>query len=289
MFDTFELSRFSGRPLRLFVFRRQGTYWRYASGDRAVEITAGTYAGIYLPAQIQRDEIQQTIESAKDKLKIKFAYLRDPSVPESGQPTTQALGNNWNPFIPSDSVYVTCLATHVGSGDAPQVEWQGVVSQPSFTDVELELICEPGIAISEATNQGPKWQRACWKTVYSTGLRGCNLDPIPLSVTATLAAATGLTLTAAEFAAAPLNLSGGDIAWMRTDGLIERRSIMSHEGSAITILYAGADLDVGTEVVARPGCPQTWVACAARSNTIHYGGAIYKPVKNPQGESMSWG
>lgn len=285
MFDTFELGRFTGRPVRLFRFERQGLVWRYCTAPQDLTIGGVTY----LSAQIDRSEIRQTVERAKDKIQIKFAYLRDPHAPT--YPATQPLGDNWHPYTPSDTIRVICLATHIGDTDPPAVEWMGVVSQPEFGDVELTLTCEPGTAIAMALQQGPKWQVGCWKTVYSTGPRGCGLALDAFQVTATLTAVAGLTLTAAEFASAPLGLAGGWVEWTRADGLLERRSIMTHAGTSIGLLYGAADLAVGLAVVARPTCEQTWAACSARfpDPENHYGGAIYKPVKNPQGDSMSWG
>lgn len=285
MFETFELSRFLGRPVRLFVFSRQGLVWRYCSAPQDLTIGSVTY----LAAQIDRSEIRQTVERAKDKVKITFAYLRDPNA--ATYPATQALGDNWHPYTPSDTMRVTCLSTHIGDTDPPIVEWMGIVSQPEFTDVELTLTCEPGTAIAMALQQGPKWQRGCWKTVYSTGPRGCGLALDAFEVSGVLTAAVGLTLTAAEFAAAPLSLAGGWVEWTRTDGLVERRSIMSHSGTSIGLLYGAADLAAGLSVVARPACEQTWAACSARfpDPENHYGGAIYKPIKNPGDASMSWG
>lgn len=420
MFETFELSRFLGKPIRLFVFTRQSQVWRYCTADRDLLIGGN----IYYAAQIERSEIKQTVERAKDKITIKLAYLRDPNAAE--YPVTQSLGDNWFPFVPSSTVFVTCLATHAGDTDPPAVEWMGQVTQPKFTDVELELTCEPSGGNDRARNQGAKWQRGCWKSVYSTGLRGCNLvaGPIPVAGTltdisgnditatefvaqqrtfvggtatwtanavhtavvtalsgsdatltdvagievgstltwtggsgavtavvddvvtldnvtslaasaevawdapvqysanisgysgttltldevtglavdsvvtahsiplwteATLTGVAGLALTAAEFAAAPYNLAGGALTWIHASGVVERRPIMSHSGDTITVLYGSSDFDIGLDVVVVPGCPRTWTACAARNNTINYGGAIYKPSKNPTEDSMSWG
>lgn len=289
MFDPFELSRFLGRPVRLFRFERQGLVWRYCTAPQDLTIDGVTY----LAAPIDRSEIRQTGERAKDKIEIKLAYLRDPGAPEF--PSTQSLGDNWHPFAPSDTVRVICMAAHIGDLDPPKVEWMGVVTQPAFTDVELTLTCEPGVATDRARNQGPKWQKGCWKTVYSTGPRGCGLALDAFEVPATLTGVDGLTLTAAEFAASPLPLAGGWVEWPRADGLVERRSIMSHDGASIGVLYGAADLAIGTAVVARPGCGQTWADCVARFPTpedppeLHYGGAIYKPIKDPGEDSMSWG
>lgn len=282
-FDLVEVSRFLGRPVHLFLFTRQSQVWRFASGGRDVVVGGHTYLG----AQIGRSEIQQTVEREKDKLTITFPYLLDPAAPE--YPATQSLGNNWRPYIPSSPVSVVCMATHIGDASAPAIEWMGVVTEVAHTDTKMTLTCEPSNSSSQARNQGAKWQRGCWKTVYSTGLRGCNLDPEEFKVEATLSAVSGFTLTAAAFGAAPIDLAGGALTWTNDAGVVERRSIMSHSGTTITVLYGSADFANGLDVVALPGCPRTWVACEARANTINYGGAIYKPGKNPTEDSMSWG
>ncbi|UZW62767.1 phage BR0599 family protein [Lysobacter enzymogenes] len=112
---------------------------------------------------------------------------------------------------------------------------------------------------------------------------------VPLWTRAVLTDVDGLTLTAPELAGAPLTLAGGSLTWTNADGLVERRSIMTHSGDGITVLYGSADLQEGLEVTAIPGCPRTWGACEERGNTVHYGGALYKPGKNPSEDSMSWG
>jgi hypothetical protein len=289
MSDTFELSRFLGRPVRLFRFERQGLVWRFCNAPKNLTIGGFTY----IAAQIDRSEIRQTVERAKDKITVTFPYLRDPGAAEF--PATQAFGDNWFPYPPSDEVRVICMTTHIGDTDPPKVRWMGIVTQPQFTDIELTLICEPGTSTSRAVNQGPKWQKGCWKTVYSTGPRGCGLDPDAFAVTAVIDSVSGITATADEFGAAPLPLAGGWIEWTRTDGLVERRSIRSHSGTSIVVWYGATDLASGLSIVARPSCEQTWDACAVRFPTPedppanHYGGAIYKNIKPATGESMSWG
>jgi hypothetical protein len=285
VFDSFELSRFLGRPVRLFRFERQGLVWRFCNAPRDLTIGGVTY----IAAQIERSEIRQTVERAKDKVTITFPYLRDPDAAEL--PPTQALGDNWHPYAPADAVRVICMATHIGDTDPPKVEWMGIVTQPQFTDVELTLTCEQGPATPRAVNQGPKWQKGCWKTVYSTGPRGCGLDPDAFAVSVTLSGVSGLTVTASAFATAPLSLAGGWVEWTRADGLVERRSIRSHSGSSVALWYGATDLAAGLAVVARPACEQTWDACAARfpDPENHYGGAIYKNIKPATGDSMSWG
>ena len=288
MFDLLEKSRFGGRPVRLFRFQRQNAIWWFAQADREVDAGSATWHA----AQIERDEIRQTSERAKDKIKIRMAYLRDPNANPVDIPATQSLGDLWHPYIPSDPVSVMCFSHHYGDTDPPVLEWSGEVRQPRFTDVELELTCVPGNSRGEARNQGMKFQRSCSKTVYSTGVRGCNLNPAAFTIAAVLTGASGLTLTAAEFATAPHSLLQGWLSWTRPNGIVERRTIIQHSGNQVRLLYGGQGLANGLAVTVLPSCPGTFAACAARraDPELHYGGAIYEPIENPhEGGSMSWG
>lgn len=287
MFDDFQLSRFKGRPVRLFRFELQGqVIGRYASAP--IDIDSGGFT--WTSAQIDRSAIKQTIEPAKDKITVKFAYLLNPYAAEADKPSTQALGDFWNPYPPPGKVRVVCLATHVGDTDPPKVEWIGKVVSPEFSDVELTLNCEPGPAISKALNQGFKFQTGCTKTVYSTGPRGCNLDPDAFAVDTTLTAVAGVALTSAAFAGATLSLAGGWLEWTRPDGFTDERLILGHSGSTITVQYGAPAFVPGLAVVARPSCEQTWDACAERRDDPqnHIGAAIYKPIGDPLADSMSW-
>lgn len=360
-FDPSDLRNWMGDTVHLFIFRRQGITLRYASSTRDVVIGEHTYQA----AQIERAAIRQTAERAKDKLKIRIAYSVASTEPPDGWSSTQALGNWWRPHIPSDPITVICMSCDPGSADPPRVEWTGWVMPSAFDDAQMELTCDPKPPAGSAGNQGSKFQRQCFKTVYSTGPRGCNLIPGPIIAAAELSAVDGsditaaaldtgdawirvewmdvatprsanviaqaggtltlddvtglavdslvtayttnqftidgeltavdgLKLTAAEFIGTPFSLVHGWLTWTRDDGIVEERPIMAHNNSTgeVTILWGGADIEIGTAVAATPNCPGTWAACAARRDDPqnHYGGAIYKPVKDPitEGIPMSW-
>lgn len=297
MFETLQKSRFGGRPVRLYRFQLQDAVWWFAQADRDIETPGGT---TWRAASIDMDDIKQTSEPAKDKLKIRIAYLRDPNASLADIPTTQDLGDLWHPYMPSDAVQVMCLEWMFGDDQAPVMRWSGYVAQPQFTDVELELTCIPSTALGEAKGQGPRNQRACWKVPYSTGLRGCNLDPADFEVPGVIADIDGLTVTVPAFASPEFSLLQGEFRWPRTitahNGdieIIERRTITKVDGAAVTLLYGGLGLAAAVDVTALPTCPGTWDACAARRDDPqnHFGGCVYKPVKSPYdgGESMSWG
>ncbi|PBJ83701.1 hypothetical protein CMZ84_04215 [Lysobacteraceae bacterium NML93-0399] len=234
--------------LHLFIFRRQGVTLRFAAADRDIEI--GEH--VYHAAQIERDAIKQTAERAKDKLKIRVAYLLAPVEPTDGWPVTQALGDWWRPHIPSDEISVICLSYRPGSDELPDVEWMGWAVQPAYSDAQLEINCDSNPPHGSAPNQGPKWQRACFKTVYSTGIRGCNLPAGGYLVPAELTAVAGNTITAEALVNPKRTFVGGYVQWQdATDPeLTHRRAITAHEGATVMLADDVGDLAVGAQVSA---------------------------------------
>lgn len=284
MFSDFELALRGGRPRHLFVFMRQAVVWRFTTGPRNVTLGGNTY----LAAAIERSGIKETVETPQDQITITFPYLRDPNATEL--PVTQSLGDNWHPYVPNDQVKVICMSYHAKDPDQETViDWQGRVAAPSFTDGQLELTCLNKSTRNKALRRGPKWGKSCWKDVYGTGIRGCNLSRDLYKIDCTLTGVNGLTLTAAEFAGSQFTLAGGELSWTRPDGIVEARPIMSHNGNQIQVLYFGTGLAIGTNVEAVPDCPRNWAACEARNNTINYGGSVYEPTDDAFQQSMSWG
>lgn len=278
-FNLFETSRWAGQPVHVFTFARGTVVRRFCTADRDQVIGGVTYVA----SGMSRSPVRQTAERTKNKVTLTFPYLRNPFMAPGEYPPTQDLGDWWHPYPPGGPVIVTCASVHLGDPDQELSEfWTGRVEQPKFvSDTEMQLVCVQGHARSRARGQGPRLQRGCWKTHYSTGLDGCNMDPDTHAVTGALTHVTGLTLRCAAFATAAFSLNGGFLRWTRTDGLVERRSIMSHSGDTITIPYGALDLAPGLEVYAAVGCARNWEACSGFENTIHFGGNVYKPRKSP--------
>ncbi len=274
MFGLRELSRFFGEPIHLFRFTLGPLSWRFTTA--AAVMTVG--GEDYLPSSIARSAIRETAERAKNVLTITMPCALDPNAPE--KPETQDFCNIWRPYPPAERVYVTCMALHHGDTDVA-VEWMGHVVQPEFTDTSLKLTCDGSIARHRARGGGRRLQRACEVTVYGQGLGQCNLSKAAFAVPATATAASGISVTAPELAAAPLPLDGGFIEWTLPSGLVERRTIMAHAGATIELDYGAAAFAPGLAFNAYPGCAHNWEACEARGNTDNYCGCIFLPSKNP--------
>lgn len=239
-FKDRELSARGGKPRHLFVFIRQSVVWRYASGVRDVTIGGMTYTA----APISRSEIKQTVEQPQDQITITLPYSLDPNATD--MPATQSLGENWNPYVPSDTVSVVCMAYHEDDPDQEViVEWQGQVTQPKFTDGQLELVCKPASMIDRARYQGPKWQRSCWKSVYSTGPRGCGLIAGAIPVKGTVTAISGSTVTAAAWTQQQRTFAGGTATWTADVDVNRSGAVTAISGSDVT-LDDVTDIDIGT-------------------------------------------
>jgi hypothetical protein len=283
MFDTFELSRFFGRKVALYRFTRGSIVWRFTSADRDRVVGGQTY----LSARgISHTEIRESVSSTqKNQVTVTLPYRLD--VTADDLPVTQSLGDNWMPYPPSQRIFVDILTQHVDDPDAEtRVEWMGRVVGPSFTDTELKLTCDPSYRTGKIAGTGRRWLRGCGVPLYSQGIGMCNLDKATQALPATLSAVSGLQLTAAAFATAPLNLAGGFLEWTRSDGLLEERTI--HTGDAIVIDYGALDLAAALAVTAYPGCEHNLTACGVRGNSINYPGYKDLPTEDPMPRSQAW-
>ncbi len=284
-FDARERSRWYAQPISLFRFVRADKVWRYCTSAKPVTIGEGDAAETFLPAQIARGKIQDSVEQQKNNLTISFAYSLDPN--EARPPATQALGDNWRPYPPGQRVFVTVMGYQAGDAEAI-VEWTGRVIDPKFTDTECELTCEPSNSPGKGGGTPLTWMRSCPLTLYSHGLGLCNADPELHAQVAELATVNGLIVTAAAFGTyAAGQLVGGYIEWERaSDGLVETRTIMAHAGTGIQLQYGALDLAEDLQVKVRPGCSHDYeTGCGYHANQVNYGGCRFKPVKNPFGGS----
>lgn len=281
-FDVLERSRWRGRPTHLFIFQRQMQISRFANAERPIELGGQTFVA----AGMTRSNLRDSTESLKNNITIRFPYLTL-TPPDGVYPATQALGDIWRPFPPSDRIFVSCLAYHRGDSDAA-IEWTGRVIGPEFTDAECVLTCEPSNSTGRRSGQQKRWQRACWKQLYSQGDGMCNVDQALHAVPATLTGVEGLTLRSPAFVLPTGNLAGGMWVWTREDGLQDFRTIEAHAGDSIVVSYGATDLAPGLAGEAFPGCAHDWDACEDFDNTDNFGGAVYLPIKNPMGGQPVW-
>lgn len=284
-FSVFELGRFSGRKVALYRFAVGAVVWRFTSAQVALTLGAETFT----PAPgITHTAVRETAASAqKNQLTISMPYRMNPLA--SDAPATQDIGNVFNPWSPSQRMLVTVLVTHLGDPDAEtNVEWMGRVVAPRFEDASLELTCDPSYRNPRSAGAQRRIGRACDVPLFSQGLGMCNVEKAAHAVPATLGAVSGLTLTAAAFASAPRPLVGGMLEWTRSNGLVETRTIWSHDGDEIVINWGGPELEVGAAVTAYPNCPHNVAGCQSFDNEPNYPGWPNLPSSDPMPRSQAW-
>lgn len=258
-----------GAPVEYYVFIRDTDVWRYNTSDRVLSRNEGGVEYDYLPLAVSRERIQQGAERNRLALTINV-------------PRHAAVVDLWHPHPTSAPVGLTIYGGHLGETDEV-VTWIGRVVSPKFSPEIVSLTGEPSTTLARKSGQVQSWQRGCMHVLYKQGDGLCNANREDFAVPAVVTGVAGNVVSADEFSALDNGrLAGGYIEWTTPSGSLERRSINSHNGAAITLFYGTNDLPVGTSVVAYPGCRHTWADCQGFfSNGVNYGGDLYSPERSP--------
>lgn len=258
-----------GAPVEYYVFVRDTDFWRYNTSDRVLQRSEAGVLHDYLPLAISRERIQQGAE--RNKLTLSINVPRDADVTDL-----------WHPYPTSAPVGLTIYGGHIGEADEV-VTWIGRVVAPKFRPETVTLLGEPSTTLARKSGQVQCWQRGCMHVLYKQGDGLCNANREDFALPAIITAAAANVVSSASFEDLPSGrLAGGYLEWATPDGSIERRSINSHEGDTVTLLYGTNVLPVGTEVVAYPGCKHNWEDCNTFfNNGVNYGGDLYSPEKSP--------
>lgn len=266
-----ETSADLGAPFELFEFIRGVQRWRYTSADRTIVWNTNSYA----PAAISRAAIEVGPEIARQSLRI--------SVPRD-----LAVVDGFRVAAPSDPIVVNIYQSHQGDPDAEfVVVWQGRILGIDWQGVEAQIHCESVYTSLRRAGLRRAWQRLCPHVLYGPE---CKVARITFQVNAVLSGVAGAVLTSAAFAAPGAGyFNGGFVGFLTVDAVTERRPIVAHGTTDITMDRAIPGLAVGATVQAFPGCDHTSGAagCSRFSNILNYGGTPYIPTKNPfQGDPV---
>lgn len=265
-YDAREKSIQSGEPIEVYDFARGDTHWRYTSAKASQLYQLLTWEA----ALIQRNQIEHTAEKGRSGLQITCA--RD-----------FAIADLYRVQPPSDVITVTLHRFHAGETSGAVI-WMGRILNCEWSGSRAVLNCEPVSTSLARPGLRRLYQRQCPHVLYGPA---CRLDKADFAITATLTAASGVTIAATEFDAHPDGyFAGGFIEYMNTDGNVERRFITGHTGATLTINFPLAALAEGSQVTAYPGCDHALSTCSGKfANTDNYGGFPYIPSKNPFGGS----
>lgn len=256
-YDDKEQSQAGAAPVELYLFQSGNQFWRFTSADADQEYSGQTF----LHDIITRGAVDESDEDMAGSLDV--TLMRNNAV--------AAL------FIPDLPPHPVRLAVYRFHRDDAEVVcfWTGEVASCEFSGSTAKLSCLPAGAAFRRTVPSLTFQSQCNWAVY--GAR-CGLSQGSYRVTATVTLASGVTLQAAEFALHDDGYFRG--GWVE-DPEGETHFVTEHVGTTLTLLTPFRAMAPGDTVYAFPGCDRTLAACAAFSNTIHFCGFPFVPLKNP--------
>lgn len=262
-----EASIAGGRPVSLYLFERGAFRWSYCDADRDQTLQSRTWQAI----AISDDGRRQTGEASADTLTVTL-------------PGSLAVPQLYRGAPPSAEVWLTVRAYHYGDDDTlanTPVVWVGTVTSVSWPEVDrAEVACQPLSASMDRVGLRLTYMRSCPHALYDVN---CGVNRDQFKVAATVSVLTG---SAIEYSSAAMlpdgRAAGGYIEWSIGSGELERRSILAHSGSTLTLLGGTDGLSAGRAITVYPGCRQTTSDCNSYyNNIVNFGGFPAMPGTSP--------
>jgi uncharacterized phage protein (TIGR02218 family) len=255
------------KPVELYhVWRDAGVHWRYTDGD--VSVTFG--GDVYNPATLSRTSTKYDARLEVTTLEITASFVTDPTLE----------------FISINPIEILWISVSKLHRDQDPLEadviFVGQIKSVSFKGTTASITC---VGFEHFLRQPvPKWryQLTCNHIVFDSK---CTLVEANYKTTATVTLdSTGTKLTSATF--------GGEVDGYFTGGKVlfgdEARTVISHVGSVVTLMYKFRELEDNNSVDAYPGCDGRAETCRDKyNNIINYLGFPFIPEENPA-MRMSW-
>lgn len=263
-FLTREQSNYGGEPSLLYEFRRGQMGLLYASSDRDVESTMGTFrscaisnGGLTMKGMAVTDQFEITAPDTID-LASWFAYSP-----------------------PSDTVYVIVRRFHWGQS-IPAIVYIGqIVSVTHQADDTISVKCQPTSITLKRGGLRLTWQRGCVHGLYD---QNCQVDKEVYRVDTTVTALTAGVITVAASLNGGQYWPGGILQWQIAEGTFERRLIQGTTGLPHQLVPFGQmnGFTVGMAITLYPGCKRVSAWCDGFFNNMaNFGGWHYMPNKSP--------
>lgn len=261
VYHLYEISAHDSEPVELYTFTRGANVFRYTSADEDHERGGFTYTA----TPLSRGSIKQDLEAAKQPLELEG--VKDLEVVQT--------------YRSSPSANVTTVKIqrlHEGD-DGIVTLWLGRIVNVKFGERTCKIRCEPFFTSLKRSVLRMRYQTNCPHALYSTA---CTMLPSTWVVEATLSGANGTQLISGEFAGYDDGyFTGGYVVWDNA-GVLERRAILDHVGTDLTIDLPFEGMPGNADVDAYPGCDHTLATCRDKfSNLDNYGGQPFYPGKNP--------
>jgi len=265
-YTAYETSAYLGHPIEIYEFSRGVIIWRYTTSDEDKVIGAFTYKSVIA----ERGGLEQTQEMSRNPITIAMDKDVDFLAQFKGAP-------------PSDPINVVIKRYHEGDSEILTI-WIGRIVNVKFKEREAEIRCEPIFTALKRPILRRRYQTTCPHVLYG---QQCTLSAINFTNIAIITAVSGKDLTAVAIGAKSDGyFSGGFTDWSNNLA-IERRFIISHTGSVITLNLPYNGILVGETITVYPGCDHLLTTCNTKfANDDNYGGQPFYPSKNPLGGSL---
>lgn len=258
-FLTDETSADNGRPIELFRFVGSLDTYTYTSGNRAV-----TYnTEVYRPIPVTRSAIKLGDVTEKNELKVTM-------------PLTAKLVVDYGFDIPPPELTLQIFRLHGETGEV-QPWFNGTVVSITMEGTTASVMI-PSIFSAYMASEFPNvvYQSQCNHPLYSPRC-GVNREDFKVEgVIDSIIDETKIRVTAA---------ADKPDDWLKAGEIItasERRLIVEHKGSELTLNYPFRAMAVGLEVTAYAGCDHSIETCHAKFNNLpNFLGFPYTPSLNP--------
>lgn len=259
-----EQSNYDGEPILLYEFRRGAMRAYYASCDRDVPSSAGTF----LACPISNGGVTFKGMAVTDQFEITA-------------PSDIAPGQWFAYSPPSDTVYVVVRRFHWGDPFSAIVYIGQIVSVTHGESDEITIKCQPTSITLKRGGLRMSWTRGCQHALYD---QNCQVNRETFGLNRTIT-----QLTAGSFVVSgtiPSNYfwPGGIVQWEPSPGTFERRLL--EDGNYVHNQFTPyGQMDgyaVGLAVRLYPGCKRTSQWCDSFFNNFdNYGGFQFMPTRTP--------
>lgn len=298
-FSARESSRALGEPVSLYLFKgtaaaptpeldlSAGDFGPYAYTDAETEIVHDSVT--YLPVAIDRDSVSASGTLDKASIKIQM---------EAGL----ELGDQFLAYPPNQVVNLIIRQGHFG--DDPEdvtnfpVVWTGRVLGCGHPPGETHYTCEPISTAMKRPGLHRNYQVSCPHVLYGPD---CKANRATATIERTVQSLTQTSITLPSGWVGPhayQKYFGGMVTWLRGDGGMEARSILSSaDGLTLRISGNTRGLAPGATVKLILGCSHSVVKSGAalvgdcadlHNNILNFGGQPFIPAINPLGPSNNY-
>ena len=258
-YDTLEQSQRGGAPVELYRFT-VGTLNTYTltSADTDVVFTGETYVA----EVVTRGEIAHSAEAASGHVNVEL-------------PRTSAVVNHFIAYSPEPPMGLTIYRKHRTDPESI-VLFSGAVASVNFAASRVTLLCLPTAEALRRVVPRNRFQQQCNWDLYSGS---CGVSKAGFATAAVVSSVSGLTVQATAFSSKANGWFNN--GWLENvDG--ERRWVVSHVGSTITLNAPFIGLLVGDDLIGYAGCDRTEAVCLSKFNNIaNHLGFARVPTKNP--------